>query len=383
MFKKFFSLLMSIVLIFSIVGCQNKEVNKPDDTSTNVNENKVENTQSNSSDTESSDTENEKNSSVPMKTVTVEIPTDASGLYLNSYSKDTTDTDSDIIDSKYTLNGDKTIKYELKLGKYEFVWGDEFDGNALNTSIWSDYDSESRGSDQKITMDAITVSNGILKCTATRYYDPLNSSKKWKTAPSISTDNSMVFQHGYLEMRARVPYKQGGWPSFWLTSGSKSPAFRDDFPNKEYAVELDIFEIINSTDTMTTTLHKWFTDGSHNIIDTEGYSFVDTTNLSDEYHIYAFEWTSNAITLYIDGTKWYTYDLNSIYEQDNDSTKGFDQYMKIILGVGTLISPNFKPDADLVHLDQGDRLSDLPFEYCIDWIRLYQEPGKKAIQYLS
>lgn len=376
MVKRIISAMLVAIMIVGLVGCnesnQKAKTKSKNDKSSDPN--------SPSSIVESlEDDEN----AVNMKTVTDEVEDEGSGLYLSTFTKND-ESEFLKINSRFTLEGDTTVRDELKLGKYQLVWSDEFNGNSLS-SFWSDYDSDSRGSDQLITMDAITVANGILKCTATRYYDPFNPNKKWRTAPSISTNYSMVFQHGYLEMRARLPYKQGAWPSFWLTSRSKSPSFRNDFPNALYTAELDVFEVINSVDMMQTTLHKWFVDGSgvHTELGKKGYTFTDTTNLCDEYHRYGVEWTTDEISLYLDGTKWHTFDLQEIYKADKDDTHGFDQYMKIILGVGTLISPNFKPEINITHLDQGDSPSDMPFEYCIDWIRLYQEPGKTAIQYLS
>ena len=65
----------------------------------------------------------------------------------------------------------------------------------------------------------------------------------------------MSFRYGYLEMRARVPYSKGAWPSFWLLSGGALGAN----PNDAYRVEVDIFEVFSSCDTATPNIHKWVT----------------------------------------------------------------------------------------------------------------------------
>ena len=57
---------------------------------------------------------------------------------------------------------------------------------------------------------------------------------------------------------------------------------------------------------------------------------------------------------------------------------GFSQPEFVILGLaGPIVPTDTSNDAmGLKTVDEGGEASDLPFEMSIDWIRLYQEPGK-------
>ena len=61
----------------------------------------------------------------------------------------------------------------------------------------------------------------------------------------LTTLDRMFFKYGYLEMRAKIPFRHCAWPSFWLLGNTK-------FHNKDigWFAEIDIFEVFSSEDTL-------------------------------------------------------------------------------------------------------------------------------------
>lgn len=286
------------------------------------------------------------------------------------------------INPKYLLENDTTVKDEVKLGKYKYVWGDEFDGNSLDTSKWDlMFDGADTKTDLYYTSDNLKVSGGTLTGVTKRYYDPGNSAYKWTTCPNVMTRYTMNYQYGYLEMRAIVPFKQGCWPSFWLNS--KSDMIIDPSPwykTSGFSMEVDIFEVFGSLDTLAPNLHMW--PQASNMQHSQApfrakYTYDDNTFLNREYHIYGCEWNDKEISMYIDGEKYNTFKFADRAKNENE-LYGFSQPEFVILGLaGPIVPTEASNDAmGLKTVDEGGEASDLPFEMSIDWIRLYQEPGK-------
>lgn len=282
------------------------------------------------------------------------------------------------INPDFLLDNDKTVKNEKKLGKYEYVWGDEFNGSSLDESKWS-Y-SYSSPADLLRTTDNVVFTGNTIELWSKRLYNPHNNLTKWSAAPGLETINTMCFSKGYLEMRAKPTYLKGFWPSFWLVSTSKQLLSADEWFNKyKFGIEVDIFEIFGSSDTATPNLHIWWQDGTNKHTQHKykaPYKFSDSETLNEEYHVYGWEWSDTEMSMYIDGEKY-----NTFYYRDaatnNAPMEAFWAPMHIKIGNGPITPLNTSNDGmGLPRIDENDVASVLPACFAIDWIRLYQEPGK-------
>ena len=282
---------------------------------------------------------------------------------------------------------DAAAAYESK--GYNLVWSEEFDGSSLDSFKWS---TQTRMSDTKELAQSNSgevrkVSDGNLTLTAkeNRYYNENGTyfeQHKYMTTGSVSTEGKMSYQYGYLEIRAKVPYGAGLWPSFWLRSHNAS----GKQVNPTYEVEVDVFEVFGSTDTLASNLHqqnfsngdskmtggKWWLFSSQ-INEDEKYTFENAENLSNEYHLYAFEWTPDTMTIYVDGVKNVEWKLNStslaLLGLDGDAT-GFDTTMNILFNNHLFTeSSEYIPTNGTIE----DNPQNLPANYDIDYVRLYQK----------
>ena len=170
---------------------------------------------------------------------------------------------SDDFKSQVTLNG----------VTYDYVWGDEFDGyEFLNTEKWIQSPFGDERADDYVSLnnnpDFHYVENGRLHLTADRYYNESYPGKGYASSGDTNTQGVMEFRNGYVEFRARMPYRRGAFPALWTMSNNKNK----DLPNYNYddgygqiskvfwIIEFDLFEAFADTDHATTTIHKWYTE---------------------------------------------------------------------------------------------------------------------------
>lgn len=269
----------------------------------------------------------------------------------------------------YAFKADSDLELR-RLEKYEYVWGDEFETASLDMSKWMFGNDIARRNEVALVKDdkdVVNVSDGKLKMCAIRYFDTIDSNVQYAIPPAISTKDTMNYLYGYVEMRARVPFGRGAWPALWNKSNGawSNPELYD------YWVEVDIFENFATTDTIQPNLHKWYHNGEHSQNNGGGkskYKFVSLTNPSYEYHIYGFEWTPNEMNFYIDGQKYTTFDLGLNF--DNKSNMDVFKSMPLYLIFDNhlfVTSSSWKPYSDC-----EIRPEDAPYEFFVDWIRLYQ-----------
>lgn len=272
--------------------------------------------------------------------------------------------------------------FKNSVNGYQYVWGDEFDGKGIDFNKWC-FNERMSGTSTLATLDTENVAkveDGRLKLSAIRYFDIENPAYEYATNISLCTLETMSYRFGYLEMRAKVPFNRGAWPSFWLLSNG---ALGNSNPNLPYTTEIDIFEVFASKDTAIPNLHKWKLDETlygltHTQFNTalnaskqKSYTFNDIDNLSNEYHTYGFEWNEKEMKMFVDGKEYITFDLNYDFDETGSGMNGFKEQPVFII----LNNFIFVKDLDETTDSRLVNDNDLPFNYYIDWIRLYQKSG--------
>ncbi len=260
-----------------------------------------------------------------------------------------------------------------KMGR-QLVWHDEFDKNEIDFSKWHfiramwspdvEYDNTER---------CARIEDGKLHLQIHK------SEKEGMVVilpDSFTTKDFMNFKYGYLEMCCKIPYRHGAWPGFWMKSDTP-------FAKAPYMSEIDIFEVFSSNCMAVCNLHKWQGLNHTLLPDGEGspkrgYVFEDCSNLNNEYHVYGFEWTEEYTAFYIDGKKYAQF---SIKEEDDFSPEYlpgmscFKDFHYILLNNELFTSgKDWHPQGAVITEED-----ELPIDYWVDWIRLYQNPEKEEI----
>ena len=288
-----------------------------------------------------------------------------------------------------TLEGEYEFTSELERpdGKYVFVWGDEFDGNALDAAKWELTTAISAESSFKLSRDpeVLKVEDGILKLSAKRWLDPDNNQIQAIAPYTVESKAHMNFQYGYMEMRAMIPLRAGAWPSLWLSGACSSGAVvsslfpKGDIKKANFSAEFDIIEYTS----LEPNLHKWFYDdtpveGVDKVVNAHSsLGAVQSPVKSDlrldakqsfVYQTIGFDWTPEELVIYINGQEHLRYNWKKSVQLD-----GFKDMTDFLNPVfvrlnNHLLPSNFTSD-----------FSTLPADFYIDYVRLYQKPGTGGI----
>ena len=283
------------------------------------------------------------------------------------------------------INGDRIIEPAVELtemkqmllgseaalqqkGDRVLVWSDEFKSYELDPDKWGTINLSDTVAG--LTLDnsekSISVSKGSLSLA-------VNRSDSGYIAPyHVTTQHTMQFKYGYVEMRAKIPMERGLAASFWAKGDTA-------YQTASGMVEVDIFETFASNDTIHPNLHIWdgdiHADMGSPFVRTH-YTFNDSSNLSDEYHIYGFEWTETGYKFSVDGYVYCEYTFDEILNKwGYEDEPVFHDPQYLILGMHPYLW-------DMDWLDYPSGITSdtvLPAEYQIDWIRLYQNPETETI----
>ncbi len=282
-------------------------------------------------------------------------------------------------------------------GTYNFVWGDEFDGNALDTNKWDFSSSISAESSFKLSRDpaAVNVSDGLLKMTAMRWFDPDNNQVQAIAPYTVEGKKFMNYQYGYLEMKARIPFNNGAWPSLWLSGSCRDGAVvsslfnRGDIIPSNFSAEIDIIEYT----TLQPNMHKWFYDDDSILELIKDLKLVDSNNHSSYggainanegqmtksdlgldpqqnyiYQTVGYEWTPNDMTIYLNGEKYFYYNWKESIQLDE------------LNDMSDFLNPVFiRLNNHLIPKNIPSDFSSLPCEFFVEYVRLYQKPNTGGI----
>ncbi len=199
---------------------------------------------------------------------------------------------------------------------WEYIWGDEFDGNELDRTKWDfrthmmhtkhpgwvedegiSFDGNSNIIFSVIEKDGKICSTQLQ--TGHNYMDaPIEQSDYFKENPfvwPIGKLQEAKFKHkyGYYECRCKLQKKPGWWTAFWMQSPIQGSTLDPSFSG----IENDIME---SFVPGVVTEHMNHMNGCG-----ADYKYVaigkGATLSLDEYHYFGMLWTEEGYTFYIDG----------------------------------------------------------------------------------
>lgn len=190
-------------------------------------------------------------------------------------------------------------------GGWVYEWGDEFNGNKLNTKKWA-YELgvvRNPGASQAYTKKNVAVKNGKLIITSRAQETPncnyREGSDRWfekiKTQPfasgSVTTRNVKHFEApGRLEFRARIPRGKGVWPAIWTMHVNNY-----GWPANG---EIDILEHISQEPETCYCIFRWGRNGGNQeqkVIRTRRFQ-----DYSKKFHTYVLEWDDKIMRILID-----------------------------------------------------------------------------------
>lgn len=183
---------------------------------------------------------------------------------------------------------------------YSLVWNDEFDEGSILGNDWThevqgpgwvnnELQAYVNGSangkrvtelvDGKLKINCFKGNDG--KIYSGRVYAKVNTG--WK--------------YGYFEARIMLPKGKGTWPAFWMM-----PVGNDWSTNPwPMCGEIDIMEEVGVVpNEVSSSVH---TQDYNHTKNTQKTHAMTIDKAEGEFHVYALEWTEDAITTYVDGEK--------------------------------------------------------------------------------
>jgi beta-glucanase (GH16 family) len=246
--------------------------------------------------------------------------------------------------------------------KWSLVWSDEFGDNTVDPQKWSymigdgtDYgETRGWGNDEKQYYTQDSVNSGIAIDQAGNsvlYIDATatpNGVTEYASA-KLTTEDLFEFRFGKVEARIKLPETKGIWPAFWMLGANKPDI---GWPGSG---EIDIMEMIgNAEQTVHGTVHYVNSENEHRL-NGDSNSLTEG-KYSDDYHLYAIEWTPEDITWFVDGEQYHKVTIAA-------DMKEFlrEHYLILNVAVGGYW-PGY-PDQTTV----------LPQRMAVDYVRVYQD----------
>ena len=246
--------------------------------------------------------------------------------------------------------------------EWSLVWSDEFDEDTVNPAKWGymlgdgTLYGETRGwgnnEKQFYTEDAVnsgitldSEGNSVLYIDATA---TPNGPTDYASA-KLTTEDLFEFRFGRVEARIKLPETQGIWPAFWMLGANKPEI---GWPGSG---EIDIMESLgNAPQTVYGTLH--YVNEDNELRSSGDSKSLVQGKYSDDYHIYAIEWTPEKITWFIDNEQYHQV---TIAEDMKEFLR--EHYFILNLAVGGYW-PGY-PDESTV----------LPQRLAVDYVRVYED----------
>ncbi len=349
--------------------------------------------------------------------------TDAGNRYtnaINDFTKLYEDGFAPTLTGFHTYEGSvslKTALYGSSSKTYTAVWGDEFYGTDLNQYKWDcNINRSHMGSYPDMVLldddETVNVAEGRLRMTAKQYSVDGNEAVKFAAPASVHTKGLMEYKYGYVEIRAKVPFRTGIWPSFWM----KADTVLGGRANYDYMVEIDMFEVFGNTSQLASNIHKWYTaqgkakygltdSQTHimhrddatgnwlgNILDkwTNGEDTVTVSGTPENWHTYGMGWDANYLYMYVDQTLFKKYAISGSSAAKNNfgsdaanrdsDMSGFHDPLYVIFNNHIFTeNASWRPSNNVITGSE----SNLPAHYDIDYFRLYQASDSGTALYTN
>lgn len=273
--------------------------------------------------------------------------------------------------------------YNATIGTYDkattmsYAWGDDFDGDTLDTSKWyqsTPKESGVKGENGKTSVRSDDPSDVFLNDG--KFHICARQDESYYYGGRITSQKTMRYKYGYLEMSAVLPHGTDFWVALWAC-GDAGQATAEQY---NMYPEIDVVECFGNSAMYYANCHSWPTvlgesngfehtslDNTH--ANEKKYQCPDSKLLTNDFHTYGMMWTEDAMSFVCDGDAYFTYD----FRDDNEDKNTFNQEMYIIISMALGFDSNSMSINDATPEDWQNTN-----KYIVDWINIYQKDDGKS-----
>ena len=257
---------------------------------------------------------------------------------------------------------------------YQLAWSEEFEyvtGSQPSSAVWNWETGAGGWGNEELEFYTPRLDNSYANDSALVVQANWESYYGWPyTSARLNTQGKVEVYLGYVAARVRISMSNGFWPAVWMLGAASSTV---GWP---YCGEIDFMEQVNgmasppnSDDHYQHGTVHYNTDGINGAqpayTATSQGSSTNTNNPAvlwgDDWHVYAFEWTTSSITFNVDNVTYGT-----ICTTCTTGTNAFHNasnpfFFVVDLAMGGNF-PNATPTA-----------ASLPGQLVVDWIRVWQK----------
>ena len=197
----------------------------------------------------------------------------------------------------------KFVVCKVNDGGYVQTWGDEFDGDKLDSNIWrADTGFFFGGKNTALYIDseetAFVEDGDLVLRTLNRDHNGYES-----VAPHILSSGKYAISYGRVEIRAKMPKGFGMWPALWMMPVDSMNMARSEIDLMEMPVTADEYD--SQGDKLYArqigTLH-WTNPAGTEYLDKRVDIYAENfEDLANDYHTYTVELDTDQVRMYFDG----------------------------------------------------------------------------------
>jgi len=235
----------------------------------------------------------------------------------------------------------------------KLVWSDEFDKDGMPDDAKWKYDVGGNGfgnnelqyyTDHK--KENAFVKDGHLVIRAIKE----NFEGNTYTSAKLWTKGIASWDHGKIEVKAKLPAAKGTWPAIWMLPDVPQLHWPDDG-------EIDIMEHVGyDPGIIHGTVH---TKSYNHVINTQKSGQYTEPNATSGFHIYTIEWDQQQIDWFVDNNHYFTFQN----EGKGKDTWPFDVKFYLILNLAVGGNWGGKMGVDSTAFPQ---------QMEVDYVRIYQ-----------
>ena len=255
----------------------------------------------------------------------------------------------------------------------EVVFADEFDAptldrnnwNVVGPGFWVNNEQQAYVDDPATVaiVEGVSGAEGgalMLRPLFKPGIDPHPERKADFVSGRINSKGKFDFTYGRAEARIRMPDAVGVWPAFWLLGNGEWPG----------TGEIDIMEYVGEKDWTGVALHGPGYSGETPLVNK--FFFPEGTDVTD-WHVYAVEWTRDAILFEIDGRLTYRVTRPMV---EHYGEWRFDTPKHVILNFAMGGAYPFKTNGidkpyNGVPQETVDKVKAGEVAMLVDWVRVY------------